>query len=157
MKILAIDPGLDRIGYAVIEKKGSFKIIDYGRITTSKKDSLGNRVKQIGKEFNKLSARHKPDKVVIEEIFFSKNKKTIIVVAQAQGVLLSLCAEQNLIAEFINPMQVKLALTGDGHADKKQIQKMLKLEYNLEFTTAQDDISDAVAIGLSYFHLNKRI
>lgn len=157
MRILAIDPGLDRCGYAIVNISKPPQIIDFGRIETSKAGALILRVKKLGKEFASLIDKFKPGVVVIEEIFFSKNKKTIIMVSQSQGVLLSICAQKNLDVEFINPMQIKLALTGDGRADKKQVQKMLSLEYNLKFETKHDDVSDAIAVGLAYFHLKRHL
>lgn len=155
MILLAIDPGLDRCGWAVIKKKGSPRIIDFGRISTNKKSVLTLRVKKLGTEFANLIDRFCPDQIIIEEIFFSKNKKTMVMVAQSQGVLLSIGAQKGIGIEFLNPMQIKSILTGDGHADKKQIQKMISLEFKLSIPKELDDVSDAIAVGLAYCHLKK--
>src|SRR3989344_4906721 len=112
MKILGIDPGTSRIGYGLIENK-PLKLLDYGVIESLEKELKG-KISDFNGRFQKLLAAADPDLVVMEKIYFTKNRKTAIDVAQARGVLISKCLEKGLeIAEF-GPMEIKLAVTGYG-------------------------------------------
>ena len=86
--------------------------------------------------------------VVLEQLLFFKNQKTFIRVAQAQGVSLLLAAQNKIKVEFLTPLQIKQSITGYGQADKKSVQKMIKLEMGININ--QDDEADAVACGLAY-------
>jgi crossover junction endodeoxyribonuclease RuvC len=143
------------IGWGVLEKeKGLVKTIDYGKITTSAENSVSERLVFLGRDLTELIAEFQPDEVAVEELFYFKNKKTIISVAQARGVILYVCKSQNLILGEYTPLQVKQALTGYGRADKKQMQQMIKNVLNLKEIPQPDDVADALAVGLC--HLNSR-
>lgn len=156
MKILGIDPGTSRIGYGLIENK-PLKLLDYGVIESTEKE-LQEKISDFGEKFQKLLAAAAPDLVVMEKIFFTKNRKTAIDVAQARGALLSQCLGKGLeIAEF-GPMEIKLAVTGYGLADKKGVAMMVKRILGIEKLEGHDDASDAIAIaiaGASYHPLDK--
>ncbi len=150
MKILAIDSGVERTGYSVFEKD---RYIVSGLIKTSKTYKKEYRLRSIYEDLKKLIARYNPRIVVIEQLFFLRNQKTAISVSQAQGVVLLLAAQNNIAVEFLTPLQIKQTITGYGQADKRSVQKMLKLTLGLSIK--QDDEADAVACGLAYCYLNK--
>jgi crossover junction endodeoxyribonuclease RuvC len=158
MVILAVDPGVEKTGYAVFNKNSSgFKYITSGLIKTQKNTKLEQRFKTINIELSKIITNFKPDTLIIEQLFFFKNQKTIVAVSQAQGALMLLAAQRNIKIEFLTPLQIKLTITGYGQADKKSVQKMLKIELKLDGELKQDDQADAIACGLAYCYLNKNL
>lgn len=155
IRVLGIDPGLAIVGWGVLEKeKGLVKTIDYGQITTLPENSISERLNFIAQDLNELISEFQPDEVAVEELFYFKNKKTIISVAQARGVILYVCKSQNLVLGEYTPLQIKQALTGYGKADKKQMQQMIKNVLKLKEIPQPDDVADALAVGLC--HLNSR-
>jgi crossover junction endodeoxyribonuclease RuvC len=156
MKIVAVDPGIEKVGYAVLEREVGRKtsLLASAMIKTSKKDPQEVRLKVIFDQFSTVLDLYKPDKLVIEQLFYFKNAKTVITVAQAQGVVMCLGAHFNLPVLQLTPLQIKQALTGYGRADKQSILKMIKFEIGNEIQVADDDESDAIACGLSYFYMN---
>ena len=151
MVILGIDPGYGTIGYGVIEKNGS-KItpVDYGVIQTPKDESIATRLAMIYDSLNILIKKYKPDEIAVEELFFNTNITTGIKVAQARGVIL-LCAvrECGRLFEY-TPLMVKQSLTGNGRADKKQVQYMVKMMLKLKTEPRPDDAADALAIAICH-------
>ena len=151
MIILGIDPGYGTIGYGVIEKNGS-KItpVDYGVIQTPKDESIATRLAMIYDSLNILIKKYKPDEIAVEELFFNTNITTGIKVAQARGVIL-LCAvrECGRLFEY-TPLRVKQSLTGNGRADKKQVQYMVKMMLKLKTEPRPDDAADALAIAICH-------
>jgi crossover junction endodeoxyribonuclease RuvC len=155
MVILSIDPGIERIGYAVFHKQPKFKY-DYqtsGLIKTDKKLELKTRLYEIYTQLKSLVDTHRPDMIVLEQLFFFKNAKTVVQVSQAQGVILLLAAQENLHLEFLTPLQIKSIITGYGNADKKAMQKMVSLLMPELASIKQDDQVDAIACGLAFCHL----
>ena len=159
MIILGIDPGYAIIGYGVIEKdnKGNCRVIDYGAINTPKEEDFPVRLAMIQDGMKCLIERFKPDAVAVEELFFNQNITTGIAVAEARGVILCTAIQQvSNVAEF-TPMQVKLAITGTGKADKKQVQFMTKTMLKLKAIPKPDDAADALAIALCFAQTNTRL
>lgn len=154
MKILGIDPGYAIIGYGVIDTKKSSLAVDFGVITTPKDDSISLRLHNIEKALTTLFELYKPDAVAIEELFYFKNQKTIIPVAEARGVIL-LTAQKFCpnIYEY-TPMQIKQALTGQGRAEKAQIQFMVKNILGLKEIPKPDDAADALAVALTHAQIS---
>ena len=154
MRILGIDPGLATVGYGVIDtSNNSAKIIDYNSITTPPKTQLSERLNTIYNKISNVIKKHKPDEVAIEEIFFAKNMKTGIQVSEARGVIVLACHKCGLT--YINeytPLEVKIALTGYGRADKNQVQQMVKAILGLKEIPKPDDVADALAVAISHFH-----
>ena len=149
MIILGIDPGTATTGYGIIENtKNGLAVVEYGSITTSKKSATEERLLEIFQDLNALVKKFKPQVVAVESIFFFKNAKTVISVAQARGVVL-LCAKQNKIKirEF-TPLQVKSSLTSYGKADKKQVQYMVQKLLDLKTIPKPDDAADALAVAI---------
>lgn len=149
MLILGIDPGLADCGYGLVKTEGNkFVCLDYGSIKTSPQETLGSRLATINTELQKIITKYQPELVAVEELFFCKNLKTAIVVGQARGVIILTCQQQGLpIVEF-TPLQVKQAVAAYGGADKKQVQKMVKLLLGLAELPQPDDAADALAIAI---------
>lgn len=149
MRVLGIDPGLATVGYALLEGDDADVLRDFGVITTSPDLSLAHRMEILFDDLQALLARFEPDLVVLEELFFSTNAKTALDVSQARGVLLTAVIKSPLSPHFISlkPNEVKLGFTGDGSADKRQIQEMVCLRFGLSALPQPDDAADAIAIA----------
>lgn len=151
MIIMGIDPGTATTGFGFIEcSKDQFKLLDYGCIKTLPNQSLSSRLQQINDDLKTLLKTWKPDSVAIEELFFSKNVKTAIHVAHARGAMMQLLSTSGYeIAEY-KPQQVKAAVCDYGNAEKKQIQKMVQLIFQMDHLPTPDDAADALAIAFCH-------
>jgi crossover junction endodeoxyribonuclease RuvC len=151
MIILGIDPGVASTGYGIIEKQGNkLNFIDCGLISTKKEAKLTERLFEIYKKLSSLIKKYSVDVMAVEKLFFNKNVKTAMSVGEARGVIF-LAGSKNKIEIFeYTPLQVKMALTGYGVADKTQIGKMVKMLLNLSVVPKPDDVSDALAIALCH-------
>ncbi|MBO5022069.1 MAG: crossover junction endodeoxyribonuclease RuvC [Clostridia bacterium] len=150
MVILGIDPGYAIVGYGVIDTTKKDMVLDYGAITTPKEDSMPVRLQSIEGALNFLLEKFKPDVVAIEELFYFKNQKTVIPVAQARGVIVLTCQKYcGNIYEY-TPLQIKQALTGHGRAEKAQVQYMVKAILGLNSIPKPDDAADALAVAICH-------
>lgn len=155
MRILGIDPGYAIMGYGVVELIGNkFKVIEYGSIMTESRKNMTDRLKHLYYELMQLINRTDPDVAAIEELFFNTNTTTAIKVGQARGVSILACANSGIEINEYTPLQVKMALTGYGRADKKQVQHMTKTILNLKEVPKPDDTADALAIAICHGHSN---
>ncbi len=154
--VLGIDPGTAKMGYGLVRTGvgDHFELVDYGVITTPAGMPLARRLLSIYAQLNELLDRYYPSEVVVEELFFNKNTTTAIAVGQARGVALLAAASHNLTVREYTPLQVKQALSGYGRATKDQVQYMVRLLLNLDFTPQPDDAADALAIAIC--HLRSR-
>ena len=156
MKILSIDPGYDKVGYAIFEvnKKAirDFTFITSDLIKTNNADSHELRLKQVYDELDDIIKKYDIKELVIEQLFVFKNAKTVIKVAQSLGVIELVGAHNNLIIHRLTPLQIKQAVTGNGTADKQSVQKMIRLELGDKIAFKDDDERDAVACGLAYIY-----
>lgn len=153
MIILGIDPGTTSIGYAILDGRGYTPQLIEAGLFRIRSASRNQRLLELNKELNRLLKKHKPDTVAIEQIFFSKNQKTAISVAEARGAILLITLLAGLRVCEYTPLEVKKTVTGYGRADKSQIIKMVRLTLpNLSGTLAGDDTFDAVAIALTGFY-----
>jgi len=161
MRILGVDPGIARTGWGVIETENSkFKIYNYGCIETSSALSIDQRLKMLYEELLLIIEKYKPEVLSIEELFFNTNAKTAFVVGQARGVVLLVGAQRELLIAVYTPLQVKIAVTGYGRAEKDQVGKMIKTILALDKIPKPDDVTDAMAIALTHafsakFNANK--
>ena len=157
-KILGIDPGTGIMGWGLIEKIGqNIKPLSYGCVRTESKDEMPDRLNLIFNEINAIIKKEKPDEVAVESLFFFKNQKTVITVAQARGVAI-VCAKIAKLPVFeYTPLQVKQALTGYGRADKNQIQQMVKITCKLKECPKPDDAADALAVAITHAQTNSKI
>ncbi len=150
-KILGLDPGTAITGWGVIREEGKEpKLEAFGCIETSKHKDDFTRLKEIAEDLNHIISKYKPDEVAVEDLFFFKNLKTAVKVAQARGVLLLTIAQQNLIGAEYTPLQVKQALTGYGRAEKYQVQVMVKNVLGLDDIPKPDDAADALAVAICH-------
>jgi len=147
MTILSIDSGIERTGYAIFKDK---KYVTSALIKTSKSLSTEVRLEEIYSNLGKVFKKYQPDVMVLEQLLFFKNQKTFIRVAQAQGIVMLLAAQNKIKVEFLTPLQIKQIVTGYGQADKLAVQKMIRLTTDIDIK--QDDEADAVACGLAYIH-----
>ncbi len=158
MRILGIDPGTAIVGYSILDyKNNKIELIDYGCIYTDKDLDMALRLEQIYLKLESIINLYKPDQMAIEELFFFKNQKTIISVAQARGVIV-LKAQMSGIEIFnYTPLQVKTGITGYGRANKKQVQEMTKVILKLKEIPKPDDAADAIAIGINHINTIKGV
>ena len=157
MLILGIDPGFERMGCAILEKSpGVEKLIYSSCLISSRNDPHEKRLLVLAKGLKKIIKDSKPDIMAIEKLFFTANQKTALKVAEARGVALLLAAENNLKVFEFTPLEVKMAMTGYGRAEKDQVRKMvlamLKINTDKKFASSSgklDDEIDAIAIALT--------
>jgi crossover junction endodeoxyribonuclease RuvC len=156
MIIMGIDPGVARVGWAVITVgKASPRAMAYGCITTKQTDTQAARLLIVYKAITSLLSRYKPDCVSIEDLFFSKNVKTAIHVGEGRGVLLLASAAHNTPVVSYSPSRVKQTVCGSGRAEKQQVQRMMKRVLKLKNIPKPDDTADALAIALTHAYSYK--
>ena len=152
MIIIGIDPGTATTGFGIIKydnnQKSEFKILEFGVISTSKKDSDAERLKTLYEDLTYLIKKYKPQQIGVEKLFFTSNQKTAMTVSQARGIILLTAKLFNLELNEFTPLQVKSTLCGYGKADKKQVQFMIKQTFGLKSVPKPDDAADALAIAL---------
>ena len=153
MRVIGIDPGTAIVGYGIIDyNKNKYSIVDYGVILTSKDLSNEERLEIVYNELNKILKKYKPEFMAIEDLFYFKNNKTVISVAQARGVILLAGKQNNIPISNYTPLQVKIGITGYGKAEKKQVQLMVQKFLGLSEIPKPDDAADALAICIT--HIN---
>ncbi|MBI4533793.1 MAG: crossover junction endodeoxyribonuclease RuvC [Candidatus Melainabacteria bacterium] len=154
--MLGIDPGTAKAGYGVLDclNKTFFQHIACGVITTPKELPMGERLAIIRNDLISLIDEHKPHVVAVESIFFFKNAKTLVPVAQARGVILEVAASFGLATFEYTPMQVKLTLAGFGQADKKLVQFSVAKLLNETHIIKPDDAADAMAIAICHARMS---
>lgn len=156
MIILGIDPGTATTGFGLIKKNGQkYSLIKYGCILTPAKTALHERLDTIFEKLSVIIDEHKPDHIAVEELFFAANSKTAIAVGQARGVVLLAAQKKGLSIFEYTPLEVKMALSGYGRADKKQIQQMVKTILSLPEIPKPDDAADALAIAICHAQTNR--
>ena len=149
-RILGIDPGYGRIGLAVLEKTSREETLLHSEcFETEPKLEPSERLLLITKYLGKIIKKFKPNELAIETLLWGENKKTAMQVAEARGALINEAAKKNILIREFNPNQVKLAITGYGKSDKKQIADMVKKLLKLPDKKRYDDEYDAIAIALT--------
>lgn len=156
VKILGIDPGTHIIGWGLVEKAGSsIRALQHGCIVPEKSLSLPVRLVVIYEELRAIIKKCSPDEVAIEELFFFKNQKTVMGVAQARGVIVLSAIRGGCPVFEYTPLQIKQALTGYGRAEKRQIQEMVRVTCRLDTIPKPDDAADALAIAICHAQTNQ--
>ncbi len=150
VKILGIDPGTARLGYAILELKEKPVLLDCGIISTSKDDNDAVRLKEIRADLLEIINKHQPQLASVEKLFFFKNPKTIIPVAQARGVILEIAASNGLEVFEYTPLEMKKTITGNGMAKKEMVAEIIHRELALDEKIKPDDAVDAVGLALTY-------
>ncbi len=156
MRILGIDPGYDRAGVAVVEGPvGKERVIFSTCLTSSRGESDLMRARTIVVGVGEILERFSPSEAAIELLYFGKNQKTAMAVAEIRGALKSLCVEKGLRVFEYSPSQVKVAVTGSGRAEKKQVMTMVNRLVSLPTKPTYDDEYDAIAVALTH-HASRR-
>ena len=151
MKILGIDPGMAIVGYGLINiDNDNIELLTSGSIQTDKKLSDSKRLLEIYNDLSLIVEKYKPDCASVEQLFFFKNQKTIIPVAEARGVILTVLGKYNIPTFSYTPMEVKQVLTGYGRADKKEVEQMVRLALEAQELPKLDDTVDAIAIAICH-------
>ncbi len=144
--ILGIDPGTTRVGYGVIKKSGGvIKLLDYGVIEPGKND---DHFRTLEKSLNLVIKKYKPSLAAVEKIYFSKNKKTAMSVAEYRGIILFILNKKALKVLEFNPNDIKLVVTGMGNSDKKTVSKYVCFTLGINKIAGHDDASDALAVAI---------
>lgn len=156
MLALGIDPGTAITGYGLVNNEGNrLKAIKYGSIFTESKLPLYDRLNIIFNQLTKIIEEYKPEVAAIESLFFNNNAKTALSVGHARGVALLACVKSGIQVVEYTPLQVKLAVSGYGRADKKQMISMVKMLLCLEEAPKPDDTADALAIAICHINSYK--
>ncbi len=153
MRIIAIDPGYERLGVAIMEQeKGSREVVVYSNcFQTSKSLPHAERLALVGKEIARLIVEYSPEALSIETLFFNKNQKTAFMVAETRGVILYEAALRGLLIKEFAPPEIKIAVTGYGKSDKDQVTAMIPKLVTITKKIAFDDEFDAIAAGITFF------
>ena len=152
MRVIAIDPGYERMGVAIIEKENGKENLVYSEcFKTSAKIPHEERLKLIGQEIEKLIKEYEPEAMAIETLFFKNNQKTAMHVSEARGVMLYVASAKGLTLKEFSPMAIKIAVTGYRSSEKNQVTEMVKKLIKINTDIKYDDEYDAIAVGLTYF------
>ncbi len=154
MLALGIDPGTATTGYGLVREtqQGQLEAVKFGVILTPAGELPEKRLLYLYQQLKKLILLHRPDSAAVEKLFFQRNVTTAISVGQARGVILLSLAEAGVAVTEYNPLDVKQAVAGYGHAEKGQVQQMVKALLDLEDVPRPDDAADALAIAICHLH-----
>ena len=153
MIVLGIDPGTAITGYGLVtEENGQAAALAYGAITTPSDLPLPDRLLLIHRELGAVIDQYRPDQSAVEQLFFNKNVRTALAVGHARGVVLLTLAQANVPIYEYTPLEVKQAVTGNGRADKRQVQQMVTLLLSLSQIPKPDDVADALAVAICHLH-----
>ncbi|MFA9288661.1 MAG: crossover junction endodeoxyribonuclease RuvC [Weeksellaceae bacterium] len=156
MNILSIDPGVEKVGYAIFAKNDrDYTLVTSDLIKTSRKLTHGKRLQEIFDHLVMIRDQYNVEEVAMERLFFTKNTTTAIPVAQAQGVIELLAAQKAIPVAYLTPSEIKASITGYGNADKKAVHKMLEISLEQKLVVKDDDEADAIACGLAYCLINR--
>ncbi len=151
MRILGIDPGIQITGYCILDCiDDCLDVVTSGSVQTSKDDSQPKRLAEIFDDILTICEKYKPDVASIEQLFFFKNQKTIIPVAQARGVILTALEKSGVKVFEYTPMVVKQVITGSGRADKSLVKTMVEKIVKINNNIKLDDTIDSIAIAICH-------
>lgn len=150
MRILAFDPGYERLGVAILDKKGGKEMLLHSEcLRTAQNKTFPERLTELGAKVEALIEEWKPDAVALEEVFFEKNAKTAMQVAEVRGMLTYIAGSYGLACHQYTPSEVKIAITGNGRGDKRAIALMVPKLLALPHRKRLDDELDAIAVGIT--------
>jgi crossover junction endodeoxyribonuclease RuvC len=155
MLVLGVDPGTAITGYGLVRHAPDgvkLEAVAYGAITTPSDWAMPERLQKIYRDLTAFIREHRPDEAAVEQLFFSRNVKTALVVGQARGVALLALADGSLPVYEYTPLEVKQSVVGYGRAEKAQVQELVKLLLGLESVPQPDDAADALAIAICHAH-----
>jgi crossover junction endodeoxyribonuclease RuvC len=161
MRILGIDPGLERTGYGVVELPagvGAPRLVEAGLIRTNRKDPTPDRLAEIHSGVASVIAEFKPQAVAIEELYSHyAHPRTAILMGHARGVVILAAAQAGVPVTSYGATHIKKALTGSGHAAKDQVQRAIQSHFNLKAPPEPPDVADALAVALCHAHRTSRL
>ena len=151
MLVLGIDPGTATTGYGVVRKLagGHTQLVECGVVRTRARDPLPSRLREIFEGVTELIARHRPDAVAVEDVFYARNVRTTVVLGHARGVILLAAEQAGLVVNEYAPAEIKKAVVGRGGATKEQVQFMLTRLLRLKSVPQPSDAADGVAAALA--------
>ncbi len=153
MRILGVDPGSRRTGYGCIETEGSrHHVVDCGAVTVPPRIPLAEKLLVVHRRLAELLARHRPDVVVLEDLFYARNVRSALVLGHVRGALMLAAAAAGITIREYTPAEVKQAVVGYGRAEKRQVQQMVALLLGMEQPPTPLDVSDALAVALCHAH-----
>jgi len=157
VKILGIDPGLERTGYGVVETRdgapGTMRLLEAGIIRTSAKDALADRLAEIRTGLAAVLAEFHPDAVAVEQLYSHyRHPRTAILMGHARGIVLLAAAEAGVPVTSYGATHIKKALVGSGHASKHQVQRAIQSHFGLKKVPEPADVADALAVALCHAH-----
>lgn len=156
MRIIGIDPGTATTGFSIVESKnGEMRLLDFGTIRTQAGIAQGVRLNEIAKDISELIQKWNPQEASIEKLFFQKNAKTAMAVSEARGIIIQKLTEKGITTKEYTPPEIKSAVCGNGNADKKMIQQMVKMIFGLEKIPEPDDAADAIAAAVCLINSHK--
>lgn len=155
MRIIGIDPGLAIVGYSILDiENDEFILVSSGSIQTDKNKTDAARLFEICQDLNTIVDKYKPDSASIEKLFYFKNQKTIIPVAEARGVILSVLESKSIPISEYTPIEVKQMITGYGRATKDEVARIVEMSIKYKKLPKLDDTLDSIAIALCYARTN---
>lgn len=150
MRVIAFDPGYERLGVAVLEKSSGKDVVLFSTtLRSDKKDDFPTRLDSLARSIESIISTHNPTHCAMEKLFFQKNQKTAMRVAEVRGMLLHISTSHNLIIEEYSPQEVKIAITGEGRSDKRSMMRLIPKLLSLPSNDMLDDEYDAIAIGIT--------
>ncbi len=150
MRVIAFDPGYERLGVAVLEKNSGKDVVLFSTtLRTDKADVFPTRLASLAREIETILNTYNPTHCAMEKLFFQKNQKTAMRVAEVRGMLLHIGTNHNLTIEEYSPQEVKIAITGEGRSDKRSMMRLLPKLIVLPNSSMLDDEYDAIAIGIT--------
>jgi crossover junction endodeoxyribonuclease RuvC len=163
MLVMGLDPGLAITGYGLIREslpdpsgrpgaRDDLALVEYGTVTTPAGQPLPDRLLAIHDELGGLIAKHRPDVVAVEELFFGRNVTTAFIVGQARGVAILSVARAGIPVREYKPVVVKQAIAGYGKAPKAQMQEMVRMLLNMDHVPKPDDAADALAVAICHVY-----
>ncbi len=155
--ILGIDPGYDRLGWAIAQNNSGWTNIKLGCIETNRTQTIIQRYQQLELDLQKIIDQYRPTQAAVETLFFANNVTTAMKVAEVRGIVLAILIRNNLAISQYNPMQIKETVTGTGKADKKAVEKMVRLEFKIAEKNILDDALDALAVVFTHYILSRNM
>ena len=149
MIVLGIDPGIGRVGWGVVEQNGNTSVYKTcGCIETPKNLPSHERIRIISAALRTIIQQETPKRAVVEKLFFAKNKKTALMVSESRGAIMLTLSEAHISIEEYTPLEVKIGITGNGRAEKRQVAWVVKNVLRIKDTITSDDALDALALCL---------
>jgi crossover junction endodeoxyribonuclease RuvC len=150
VRVMGIDPGSRTTGWGVVEARGSrIEAIEWGELAFDPAQPLARRLSALADGCQRLLERFQPDRVAIERVFHGENTRSLIVLAEARGALLASIAKTGAEVVELAPATIKSAITGSGRADKRQVERMVRLQLGLPAARISPDASDALAAAIA--------